>query len=116
MKKKRYCEATERFFTIYNHEQPARFRRHYFELVVDALKSLHLRYLPRQLNPDQLIDRVHKVFDELPWTQKESARLYLLLSKAYQKLKNPGKARSFLDRSLEADPDFTQAKRWQVEM
>lgn len=116
IKKRRYHEALDRFLSLYQADRSTRFRRHYFHLVVEHLKALYMRYLPRSLSPEKMIERVKEVFADLPWTSKERARLYLILSKSYQKLEKRGAAREHLKNALSADPGFTHAKRWEAEL
>ena len=116
IKKRRYHDALDRFLSLYRADRPTRFRRHYFHLVVEHLKTLYMRYLPRSLSPEKTIESVEEVFADLPWTAKERARLYLILSKSYQKLEKRGPAREHLKKALSADPGFAHAKRWEAEL
>jgi len=116
IKTRRYSDALERFLSLYHVEQRARFRRHYFGLTMDHLKSLYIRYLPRTLPPEDLIDVVQSGMVVIPWNRKETARLYLALAKAHEKLDQRKLARENLAKALGADPGFTKAKRWSAEL
>ena len=74
LEEKRYLDALRRFLLLFKHQDAARFKRPYFELTVDALKSLFLRYLPRSLEAREWLALMDESEEGLPWTARERAR------------------------------------------
>ncbi len=112
---KRYSEALDRFLALYHREQRARFKRHYYALALDHLKSLYLRFLPRAVSPEELIATVESALRLIHWTRKETARLHLVIARAYERLGREDLAGAFVDKALRIDPGCARAKRWREE-
>ncbi|MBI4583605.1 MAG: J domain-containing protein [Planctomycetes bacterium] len=116
IKRKRFWEAHRRLVLLYRQERPMRFRRHYFELVVDALKSLYLRQLPRTLEPAALVEALQGALRELEWTPKELARLRLTLAKAFHAMGQKHRVEENLQAAMRADPGCRPSRRRSAEM
>lgn len=105
LKRRQYWEAARRFLELYRSEKSHRFRRHYFDTVVEVLKALYLRHLPRSLSAVQRIEALERGLTELKWQPKEASRLLLAISRAWRELGDLENAGACLDRARERDPD-----------
>ena len=60
---RQYREAVTRLSAIYVHEKDARFPRHYLDQVVERLKDLYLRKLPRFAPDDEVLAGLEAAYD-----------------------------------------------------
>ena len=115
---KRYLEAYARFVVLYKHQNAARFKRPYFELTVDSLKALYLRYLPRALSARDWIRVVEgdqyssESLWSFAWIPRDRARLFISTAQAYQALGELGRARELASQALRVDPHSRHTQRW----
>ena len=112
LEEKRYLDALRRFLLLFKHQDAARFKRPYFELTVDALKSLFLRYLPRSLEAREWLALMDESEEGLPWTARERARLLIYSANAHLELDDVQRAREVARDALRIDPTSRSVRRW----
>jgi curved DNA-binding protein CbpA len=112
LEEKRFVDALKRFLVLFEHQNAARFKRPYFELTVDALKSLYLRFLPRSLSPRDWLEIIETGDGGVPWTGRERARLLLFSATAHRDLGDSLRAREIARQALRVDPSSRSVRQW----
>lgn len=96
--RKEYSEAVRRLRSFYVHEAEVRFPRHYLDQVIQMLKDLYLRKLPRAGTSEEALDGL-----------REAASLGLSKAEEIIRIQKMAEMLMALGRSREVDTMFSQA-------
>lgn len=116
LEKKRYADAFVRLEKSFLEQRSNRFRRPHYSLVLDHLRSLYLRHLPRILPAAEAVSILEEAPAELFPDSRERARLKVEIARMFHKAEDLCSARSHLAEAFELDPRSPQARRFEAEL
>ncbi len=116
IEKKRYFDAFRRLEKAFQEQHSPRLRRPHYSLVLDHLKSLYLRHLPKSLPTTKAVELLEEAPTELFPEAKERARLKVEIARIFHKADDLAQARLNLAEAFELDPGCSQARRFEEEL